>query len=163
MVNTNEPEKRLSKDSVKVWLLEEALSTLLILIIFAIVFFLDNRFEWKVWIHWIIIVAFVGFLCSFIYSFIRPFFLYKNWRYDVSSEYLQLKWGFISETHEIIPMTKIQAVSTKQGPLLRKYGLCQVTVDTMGTSHSIPSLPKEEAIHLRNKIVKYAKIKETEQ
>lgn len=60
-------------------------------------------------------------------------------------------------------MTKIQSVATEQGPILRKYGLYSVSVETMGSSHTIPALPKDVAVELRNQIAQYAKIKEVEQ
>ena len=59
-------------------------------------------------------------------------------------------------------MTKIQSISTNQGPLLRKYDFYSISIDTMGSSHSIPALPKEKAIELRNQIAYFAKIKEVE-
>lgn len=81
----------------------------------------------------------------------------------MNEEFLQLKSGAINETHELVPMTKIQSVATEQGPILKRYELCSVTVETMGSSHTIPALPKELAIELRNQMAQYAKMKEVEQ
>ncbi|WP_131924976.1 PH domain-containing protein [Hazenella coriacea] len=133
------------------------------IIILGILFYLDYHFSWKEWIGWILIAITVFALIGGIWSMIHPFLLYKNWRYDVNEEFLQLKSGAINETHQLVPMTKIQSVATEQGPILRKYGLYSVSVETMGSSHSIPALPKEVAIELRNQIAQYAKIKEVEQ
>ena len=91
------------------------------------------------------------------------FLLYKNWRYDADEEFLHLKSGAIYETHQLVPMSKIQAVKTEEGPIFRKYGLCSVSVETMGSSHAIPALRKSVAIELRNRIAQYAKVKEVEQ
>ncbi len=89
-------------------------------------------------------------------------FLYRSWRYDVDEEFLQLKSGVFIEKHKLVPMTKIQSVGTKHGPILRKYGLCSVSIQTMGSHHTITALPKETAAQLRNQIAHYAKIKEVE-
>ncbi len=62
-----------------------------------------------------------------------------------------------------IPMTKIQGVSTTQGPILRRYQLRSITVETMGSSYSIPALEEKVAYELRDNIAEYAKIKEVEQ
>lgn len=156
------PQRRLSKDAVKVWLISESIENLIGLLILGALFYLDYRFSWKEWIGWILIVITVFALIAGIWSLIRPFILYKNWRYDVDEEFLQLKSGAINETHQLVPMTKIQSVMTEQGPILRKYGLCSVSVETMGSSHTIPALPKEVAVELRNQIAQYAKIKEVE-
>lgn len=145
------------------WMLSETITNLIAFIILGVLLYLDYRFFWKEWVGWILIgitiISVLGAACSLI----SPFLLYKNWRFDVDEEFLQLKSGVLNEVHELVPMTKIQSVATKQGPLLRKYGLCSVSIETMGSSHSIPALPKEVAIKLRNQIAQYAKIKEVEQ
>lgn len=157
------PKKRLSKDAIKVWLISDTIGNIVGFIILGTLFYLYDRFSWKEWIGWILIGITVLLIIGFIWSLIEPFFLYKNWRYDVNEEFLQLKSGAINETHELIPMTKIQSVATEQGPILRKYGLYSVSVETMGSSHTIPALPKDVAVELRNQIAQYAKIKEVEQ
>lgn len=158
----NEPQKQLSKDAVKVWLISETITNLIGFIVLGVLLYLDYHFSWKEWIGWILIGITVLAVLGAVWSFINPFLLYKSWRYDIDEEFLQLKSGVFNEVHQLVPMTKIQSVATKQGPLLRKYGLCSVMVDTMGSSHTIPALPKEVAVELRDKIAQYAKIKEVE-
>src|SRR5690625_2927251 len=133
------------------------------LISLGVLFYLDYYFSWKEWIGWILIVVTALAFIGAIWGLIHPFLLYKNWRYDADEEFLHLKSGAINETHQLVPMTKIQAVETEQGPILRKYGLRSVSVQTMGSSHTIPALPQEIAIELRNQIAQYAKVKEVEQ
>nr|WP_284472014.1 PH domain-containing protein [Peribacillus simplex] len=157
------PQKRLSKDAIKVWMLSETIANLITFIILGVLLYLDYRFSWKEWIGWILIGITAISVLGAVWSLISPFLLYKNWRFDVDEEFLQLKSGVLNEVHELVPMTKIQSVATKQGPLLRKYGLCSVSIETLGSSHSIPALPKEVAVRLRNQIAQYAKIKEVVQ
>lgn len=159
----NEPQNRLSKDAVKVWLMSEMISNLIGIIVLGVLFYLNDYFSWKEWIGWGLIIVAALALIGGVWSLIQPFLLYKNWRYDVDEQFLHLKSGAIKEIHQLVPMTKIQAVATEQGPLLRKYGLCSISVETMGSSHIIPALPKKAAIELRNQIAAYAKIKEVEQ
>lgn len=156
------PQQRLSKDAVKVWIISELITNIIGFMILVILLYLDYRYSWKAWIGWILIGFTVFSVLSTIWSLINPFLLYKNWRYDVSEEFLQLKSGVWVEKHQLVPMTKIQSVATKQGPLLRRYGLCSLSIETMGSSHAIPALPKEVASELRNQIAHYAKIKEVE-
>jgi membrane protein YdbS with pleckstrin-like domain len=158
-----EPKKRLSKDAIKVWLIGELIGNLIGFITLGILFYLDYYFAWKAWIGWILIVITVLALIGAVWGFIHPFLLYKNWRYDADEEFLHLKSGAIYEKHQLIPMTKIQSVETKQGPILRIYGLRSVSVQTMGSSHTIPTLSEEIAVILRNQIAQYAKVKEVEQ
>ncbi|QED46056.1 PH domain-containing protein [Cytobacillus dafuensis] len=159
----NAPQQRLSRDAVKVWIITESVTNLIGFIILGALFYLDYRFSWKEWVGWILIAITAISLIGAVWSFINPFLLYKNWRFDVDEEFLQLKSGVLNEVHQLVPMTKIQSVATKQGPLLRKYSLCSVSIETMGASHTIPALPKDAAIELRNQIAQYAKIKEVGQ
>lgn len=156
------PQQRLSKDAVKVWIISETIANIIGLIIIGVLFYLDYLFAWKEWIGWILIGITIISVLSIVWSLISPFLLYKSWRYDVNEEFLQLKSGVLNEKHQLVPMTKIQSVATKQGPLLRKYGLYSVSIETMASSHTIPALPKEVAVELRNQIAHYAKVKEVE-
>ena len=157
------PEKRLSKEAIKVWLMGEIIGNFIGVIVLGMLFYLDYHFAWKGWIGWVLIVITILAFLGAIWGLIKPFLLYKNWRYDANEDFLHLKSGAIYETHQLVPMTKIQTVQTKQGPIFRKYGLCSVSVETMGSSHTIPALPKDVAIELRNQIARYAKVKEVEQ
>lgn len=158
------PKGRLSKNAVKVWMMTETISHLIIFIILGALFYADNLFSWKEWIGWILIGITILTALSTVWSvFIKPFFLYKNWRYHADEEFLQLKSGAFNEEHQLIPMTKIQSVATNQGPFLRKYGLYSLSIETTGSTHGIPALPEEIAVELRNQIAHFAKIKEVDE
>ncbi|MBO1001931.1 PH domain-containing protein [Pseudogracilibacillus auburnensis] len=157
------PQKKLSKDIVKVTIISELISNSIGFIVLGVLFYLDDRFSWKDWIGWILIaITVIAILAAVWSTLIRPFLLYKYTRYHVDEEFLQLKTGALNETHELVPMTKIQAVETNQGPIMRKYGLYSISIETMGSSHAISGLQQDVAKELRNKIAHYAKIKEVE-
>lgn len=163
MNNIQYPTKRLSKDMVKVWWIREVLSLIIGIVVLIGLFYASNAFNWPKWLHIILIIGTIIYGSLTILGFVRPYFLHKNWRFDVDEQFLQLKQGAFLEEQTLVPMTKIQSVSTKEGPILRKYDLCSITVDTMGSSHTIPGLPKDDAISMRNTIAIYAKLKEVEQ
>jgi len=158
-----EPTKKVSKEVVKVWRISEAISNSVILAVLIVCYYLDFYFSWKTWIG-LVIVCLIGltFLAALWGIFIEPPLKQKYWRYDVSEEFIQLKWGVMVENHQLVPMTKVQSVELTQGPLQRKYQLYSIKVGTMGTSHEIPAIPKEEAYRLRDQIAYFAKIKEVE-
>ncbi|MBY7144949.1 PH domain-containing protein [Virgibacillus sp. NKC19-3] len=157
------PQNRLSKDSIKVWLIRETAENMVGFIILGVLFYLDYYLSWREWIGWIFIGLTVLAIIGTIWSFFKAFLLYKHWRYGISEEFLQLKSGALKEKHELVPMTKIQSVSTNQGPLLRRYNLYAITVNTMGSEHVIPALPKPIAMELRGQIARYAKVKEADE
>ncbi|UTE76791.1 PH domain-containing protein [Rossellomorea sp. KS-H15a] len=157
------PQKKLAKKVVQVWLASNIISCVVGFAVLGMLFYLDHRFQWTEWIGWILIALAVYSVIDFIWSFFQPGFLYRSWRFDFDEEFLQLKSGFWQEQHHLVPMTKIQAVSTSQGPLLRKFGLRSIGIETMGSTHEIPALSEELAIEIRDTIAHFAKVKEVEQ
>src|SRR5699024_7772319 len=111
----------------------------------------------------ILIVITVIMILSTIWSLLfRPFLLYRNNRSEVDENFLQLKSVGLFERHALVRMTKIQSVETNQGPIVRKFGLYALYVETMGSSHGINGLPESRALEVRSQIAQYAKIKEVE-
>src|SRR5690625_14187 len=158
------PESKLSKDVIKVKIIDEVMENVIIMFVLGVLFYLNKLFSWDGWISLLLIgITIIIILIAFWSIFISPFLLYKNWRYHVDEEFLQLKSGALKEKHQLVPMTKIQSVETNQGPILRKYGLYSLSIETMGSSHRIPALPEEVAIALRNQIAYFAKIKEVDE
>lgn len=157
------PQKRLADAAVPYWRMQELISNIIILVVLAVLFYLDWRFDWYAWIGWILIALAVFYVIGLVWSVISPPLLYKSWRYDLDTEFLYLQFGVWEQTQQLVPMTKIQAVALQQGPLMRRYGLASLSVETMGSRHEIPALPKDTAAELRDRIAQFAKIKEVEQ
>ncbi|KAB2335651.1 PH domain-containing protein [Bacillus mesophilum] len=156
------PTTTLPANAKKVWRITGLIEDAIGLVVIAILLFLDHYFQWVEWLGWIFIGLAVLSIPSIIWTFVRPHLLYKSWRYNADEEFLHLKFGTITEKHELIPMTKIQAVTTNKGPILKKYGLMSISVETMGSSHTIPCLQEDVALALRDEIAQYAKLKEVE-
>lgn len=157
------PLHRLAEQAVKVWVISEIITNAIGFMILGLLFYLDWRFTWYEWIGWVLIGLTAIFIAGAVWSLVSPRLTYKSWRYGLDEEFLQLQHGVWDETHQLIPMAKIQSVTTNQGPLMRRYGLYSLSVETMGSSHSIPALSKETAFALRERIAQFAKIKEVEQ
>lgn len=157
------PRHSLSPRAVAYWRMEELITNFIIFLVLAGLFYANWHFDWYSWIFWVLVALAGFFILGAIWSFVSPPLTYKGWRYDLDEEFLALQFGIWSRTEQLVPMTKIQAVSLTQGPLMRKYGLASISVETMGSSHAIPALPKETADELRNRIAQFAKIKEVEQ
>jgi uncharacterized protein len=85
---------------------------------------------------------------------------WMRWRYEVSEDEVYLRHGLIIRKRVLIPMTRVQHVDTKAGPLLRAFGLSTVTVATAGGEHEIPALSDEVADHLRDRIAVLARVTE---
>src|SRR5690625_4149715 len=157
------PTERLAKNYIKIKVIRAILSFVITLVVIGLAIYGIHKFSLP---NWVLIVAYISIVLAILNAiwtiFLEPFFQYKNWRHRVDEHYLQLTYGGIKRSYQLVPMTKVQSVETNQGPLLRRYKLYSLTIQTTGSTHYIPALSENEAIALRNQIAHYAQIKEVE-
>ncbi|MBN8235355.1 PH domain-containing protein [Halobacillus kuroshimensis] len=157
------PLRRLSKDSIKVWIWKEVIENIIGTAVLIVLFILDRMFSWPVWAGWIL-YGLVGLtVMGMIWAVFKVKLLQKQWRYGINEDFLYVKSGALKEEYKVIPMTKVQSVSTNEGPLLKKYNLSSVEVSTIGRMHVIPALPKAEAQKLRQQIALYSNVEEEDE
>lgn len=89
-----------------------------------------------------------------------PYLRWKNWRYSIDHNEINLLRGILVKTETLIPLSRVQHVDTRQGPLLRWYGLSSVSISTAATTHEIPGLDEKIAHKVRKKISTYARLAE---
>lgn len=157
------PTHQLPKDSIKVMILKEIIGLVVTLGVLGGLFALHSYFSWPVWSWWALMGGVILSVCLTVPSLFTPFLQYKNTRYGVTEEFLLIKTGALKRTDQLIPMAKIQTVSTQQGIMMRKYNMMSVAIQTTGSHHLMPYLHEEEARNLRNQIAHYAKIEEVEE
>ncbi|MCT2535399.1 PH domain-containing protein [Aquibacillus koreensis] len=143
--------------------ISETISNLIGLVVLGVLFWLDHFFEWPTWAFWILIGLVVVSVLGIIWSFIEPVLLYRSWSYQFDDEYLQLSYGLIKKEWVTVPMTKIQSVTTRQGPIMKRYHTRSIKIETMGSSHEIPALEEAIAFQLRERLAEYAKLKEVDE
>lgn len=160
-LQVKQPERRISRKAVTVWRLAGTISFIVWMMILGALLFLDYIFDWYNWIGIVIDIAMgLNILAGFYTIILKPYYVQKTWRYEIDEEYIQLKHGHLVEENTLIPMTKVEYVSTSQGPFLRKYRLYDVNVGTTASRHTIPALGEEEAIALTHQIARFAKVKD---
>lgn len=74
-----------------------------------------------------------------IWLIIAPIFIgkyYDRLECELTTRSLRFKKGFIVQTEKTIPLDKIQDLTFKEGPLLKKLGLSILRVETAGNSAS---------------------------
>ncbi|MFP7478369.1 PH domain-containing protein [Terribacillus saccharophilus] len=155
-----EPQHKLPKESLRVGLIGDVIFDVVVLLIFAVLFGLDYIFDWPAWIGLVLLALLIISIPFGIIGYFATVIDHRNWRYDIDEEYVQLRQGAWFQKDQLIPVTKIQSVETKQGPLLRRYKLRAVEIETMAGEYSIPALPDKEAYALRDEIAAYSKAKE---
>lgn len=156
-------EKQLSPAFPKIRLLSESITNIIGFLVLGLLFWLDHYFSWPTWVFWILIALLAFAILGTIWSFIEPQLLYRNWSYQFDDEYLQMRYGVLTKEWVTVPMTKIQSVSTSQGPILKKYHARSIKIETMGSSHTIPALEEGVALELRERLADYAKLKEVDE
>lgn len=85
-------------------------------------------------------------------------FRYSRWRYQLFPEFLEIENGIIWRKHVVIPFIRVQNTDTRQGPVLRAFGLSSVMVSTAGASFEIPGLRADEADQVRDNAAELARI-----
>ncbi len=68
---------------------------------------------------------------------IAPYFISKYFERlecELTTRSLRFKKGFIVQTEKTIPLDKIQDLTFREGPLLKKFGLSILKVETAGNS-----------------------------
>ena len=83
---------------------------------------------------------------------------YIRWHYELRPDFLELKYGIIWRKHIVVPFIRVQNTDTKQGPILRAFGLASVTVSTAAGSMEIPGLLTEEADSVRDRAAEFARL-----
>lgn len=87
---------------------------------------------------------------------IEPQRRWRNWRYELRDEEIDLRRGLLTITRTLIPTIRVQHVDTQRTWLSDQLGLRSVIVHTAGGSHTIPALRPDEAAAIRDRIAKLA-------
>ena len=106
----------------------------------------------------LIVVVALFVVCLVVFLVILPPIRYMRWRYEVSDDYLDIAKGIIWRKRYIIPFIRVQNTDTRQGPILRMFGLSGVTVATAAREHVIPGLDFDTAETLRDRAAELARI-----
>lgn len=152
------PQHKLSKSAIKAWRISTTLF-MLILVLMPSVFWVFSQLEgggFSLWINLSLTAALVIFsgLCIFFIPEIR----WQRWYYEVDEHEIDLQSGIIIISRTLVPVKRVQHVDTRQGPILRSYGLADVTISTAATTHRIPALDEETADKVRDQISKFARL-----
>lgn len=101
------------------------------------------------WLINLIVIASIVLLA--LNALIYPFFEYKQWKYLITEDKIEIVHGLFFVTTTIIPILRIQHVSISQGPINKLFNLNNITISTAGGAHNITGLTLEDA----NKISEY--------
>ncbi|MGD7044909.1 PH domain-containing protein [Jeotgalibacillus proteolyticus] len=162
-LHITEPSRKISSKIVGIWQMTNTIGHTAVLIILGAFLYFSSVYQWAGWIDTALYILVGLMVISAVFSiFIEPSFLQKSWRYEIDEEFVQLKHGRFNQYHTLIPMEKVEYVTTDQGPFLRRHDLYNVKIGTTTSSHTIPAIYKDEALALRSQIAVFAKVKDTD-
>lgn len=153
------PAHQLNPKIKNVWRISDAVWVTLVFLCCFAPFAIGALIEPARWVFVVLAVlvaAYVAALLVFVVAL--PPIRYARWRYEVSADYLDIARGIVWRKRFIIPFIRVQNTDTKQGPILRAFGLASVTVSTAAGEHEIPGLALDEAELLRDRAAELARL-----
>lgn len=151
----NKPDQALAKKALNVWRIVATAQWFFSFLFLLGYWWARRMVDLPLWPLYIILLLII--IIGYITIFLMPKLQWERWRYKIYENQVELMYGVIVVRRVIIPMIRVQHVDTKQGPLLRRYGLSTVTISTAATIHEIPGLIDEKANSLRDHIAKLAR------
>ncbi|MCT2535147.1 PH domain-containing protein [Aquibacillus koreensis] len=150
------PKERIAIEAKKAWMLSAGLWSIFPVIITITLFVLAYFLQFSYWYGIGLLVA--SLIEIILTVFLIPTLRWKRWRYELFDQEIYIQHGVLIVTRTLVPMIRVQHVDTKQGPILKKYGLSSLTISTAATTHEIPALIEEEASALRDQISNLARV-----
>ncbi|HET7579394.1 MAG TPA: PH domain-containing protein [Bacillales bacterium] len=151
-----QPRDRIHRDALNVWRIHGAIEGGIACLAAIGAFAIALNTDMPIWIA--VIVACLALIFTYVMTESVPNIRWKLWRYEVREDEIDLQRGVLVVKRTLVPMVRVQHVDTKQGPILRKYGLASVTVSTAATVHEIPALSERDAALLRDRIAELARV-----
>lgn len=105
-----------------------------------------------------VITLVVYALALVLWLVVLPPIRFSRWRYELSDDYLDIAKGIVWRKRFVIPFIRVQNTDTRQGPILRMFGLASVTVATAAGEHEIPGLAFDVAEQLRDRAAELARL-----
>lgn len=144
------PHERLDPRALTAWRIAGLLSSLVTLL-------LAGAVSWLLWYldqpWWLVALPLVvALLIGIVTTWVAPSIQWRRWRYAVTERDIELQHGVIIITRTLIPIVRVQHVDTRQGPILRRFGLAGIAIATAAGTEEIPALAIDVADDLRNRI-----------
>lgn len=155
----NVPSQQLNPKIKNVWRINDAVWITIVFLVCFVPFAIMQAVSPDDWclavltaLAVIYVVALVVFLA------VLPPVRYARWRYELSADYLDIARGIIWQKRFIVPFIRVQNTDTRQGPIMRAFGLSSVTVATAASEHEIPGLEAHVAEELRDRAAEFARL-----
>jgi hypothetical protein len=127
-----EPANHVSANAVKMWRTVAVAGLLVMVVALAVVWFLVPEHPW-----WMIVAYAVLLLGELAIVAWEPRIKHRIHRWEVTPGAVYTQSGWLSIKQRIAPLSRVQTVDTRSGPLMRFYGLSSVTITTASSAGAI--------------------------
>jgi membrane protein YdbS with pleckstrin-like domain len=109
-------------------------------------------------VRWLWLASGVTLVLVILNTWLSPNLRYRHWRYEIRADEADLQHGWLTRTRQLVPMSRIQHVDTRRGPLDRRFGLASVVLYTAAGPAYIPALANDVAAEVRDRIATLANV-----
>ena len=89
-------------------------------------------------------------------ALLQPVLAYMTWRYSMDDQLLIARYGILFREEKTIPISRLQHVDLRRGPIERLFSLATLVVFTAGTEGAtfrVPGLSVARAQEMRDRIL----------
>ena len=153
------PANQLNPKIKNVWRINDAIWLTVVFLCCFVPFAIAAAVEPEGWMFVVLAAVAALYVAGMVvWLVVLPPIRFMRWRYELSDDYLDIARGIIWRKRFVIPFIRVQNTDTRQGPILRAFGLASVTVATAAGEHEIPGLDSETAEQLRDKAAELARL-----
>jgi membrane protein YdbS with pleckstrin-like domain len=148
-VRLRPPTNRVDPRAVRYWMTSEAISNGVIALVLGLLAFLITPAR-----PWLLLALAVAMAIGIPYMIIMPIWRFRVHRWEITEDAVYTRSGWLWQEWRIAPMSRIQTVDTKRGPLEQAYRLSSVTVTTASAAGplKIAGLDREVAADLADRL-----------
>lgn len=151
------PREQLDPNAKRIWMIGDLIGATTL---GSVVLGATLVLRWALEGHWTWVAIPTGVVVAagLAWAIVTPPIRYRQWRYEIRDDEVELLHGIVVRTHQIVPMARIQHVDTTRGPIQRRYGLASVVFYTAAGAMTIPELADARAADVRDRIAALAKV-----
>lgn len=153
------PSQQLSPKVKNVWRINDAIWITIVFLCCFVPFAIAQIVSPSEWCPIVLVALAAAYaIALLVFLAVLPPIRHARWRYEVTPEYLDIARGIVWRKRFMIPFIRVQNTDTRQGPILRAFGLSSVTVATAAGEHEIPGLETAVAEELRDRAAELARL-----
>lgn len=128
-----EPAHQVSPRAVRYWVVNELIGSLVTAaVVLGVLWVLPGS-----WVPWAGPLAILVVASSLVAIVAEPTIRYRRTRWEVTGDRVFSQTGWLSREQRIAPLSRVQTVDTHRGPVMRIFGLANVTVTTASAAGPI--------------------------